>query len=125
MKIATIGRGNVGGGLARLWRAAGHEVTEIGHEGGDVSDADVLLLAVPSGQIAAALSQLDGVAGKPLIDATNAFGGRDEQYPSLAHQAKAVTCGPVDKSFSEKFANQQGEIARQIVRPSNLFAADD
>src|SRR5579884_215359 len=47
MKIAAIGRGNVGGGLARLWRAAGHDVTEIGREGGDVSDADVLLVAVP------------------------------------------------------------------------------
>ena len=29
MKVATIGRGNVGGGLAELWRKAGHEVTEI------------------------------------------------------------------------------------------------
>src|SRR5919201_1770921 len=26
MKITVIGRGNVGGGLARLWRKAGHEV---------------------------------------------------------------------------------------------------
>jgi predicted dinucleotide-binding enzyme len=27
MKIATIGRGKIGGGLADLWEAAGHEVT--------------------------------------------------------------------------------------------------
>ena len=37
MKIATIGRGNVGGGLAKRWRNAGHEVTELGSDGGDVS----------------------------------------------------------------------------------------
>jgi predicted dinucleotide-binding enzyme len=39
MKIAVIGRDNVGGGLADLWERAGHEVTRIGREGGDVSDA--------------------------------------------------------------------------------------
>ena len=47
MKIVTIGRGNVGGGLAALWRKAGHEVTALGHDGGDASDADVVLVAVP------------------------------------------------------------------------------
>jgi predicted dinucleotide-binding enzyme len=40
MKIATIGRGNVGGGLADLWEQAGHEVTRLGKEGGDVSEAE-------------------------------------------------------------------------------------
>jgi hypothetical protein len=25
MKITTIGRGNIGGGLARLWEQAGHD----------------------------------------------------------------------------------------------------
>ena len=36
MKIAVIGRGNVGGGLADLWEGAGHELQRIGQEGGDV-----------------------------------------------------------------------------------------
>jgi hypothetical protein len=35
MKITTIGRGNIGGGLANLWEAAGHDVTRLGREGGD------------------------------------------------------------------------------------------
>jgi predicted dinucleotide-binding enzyme len=52
MNIAVIGRGNVGGGLARRRRAAGHEVQELGRDGGDASAADVLLVAVPSGEIA-------------------------------------------------------------------------
>ena len=33
MKVAVVGRGNVGGGLADLWERAGHEVTRIGREG--------------------------------------------------------------------------------------------
>ena len=43
MRIAVIGRGNVGGGLAKRWRDAGHDVQELGRDGGDASDADVLL----------------------------------------------------------------------------------
>ena len=35
MKIAVIGRGHVGGGLAERWRRAGHDLTELGTEGGD------------------------------------------------------------------------------------------
>jgi predicted dinucleotide-binding enzyme len=30
VEIAAVGRGNVGGGLAKRWRRAGHEVTEVG-----------------------------------------------------------------------------------------------
>ena len=38
MKITVIGRGNVGGGLAKRWRDAGHDVQELGRDGGDASD---------------------------------------------------------------------------------------
>jgi len=64
MKIATIGRGNVGGGPADLWEQAGHEVTRIGKEGGDVSEADAVLVAVPGGSIEAALDNVRGLEGK-------------------------------------------------------------
>jgi Trk K+ transport system NAD-binding subunit len=47
MKIAVVGRGNVGGGLADRWEEAGHDVTRLGKDGGDVSAADAVLLAVP------------------------------------------------------------------------------
>ena len=125
MQITVIGRGNVGGGLARLWREAGHQVTELGKEGGDASGADVVLVAVPSGVIADALGKVSGLEGKIVVDATNAFRGRDEQFESLAHQVKSITRGPVAKSFNLNFANVYDEIATQRVRPSNLFAADD
>jgi 8-hydroxy-5-deazaflavin:NADPH oxidoreductase len=125
MQIATIGRGNIGGGLARLWRAAGHEVEELGREGGDVSSADVVLVAVPGGQIADALGKVNGLDGKTAIDATNAFGGRNEAFESLAHEVKSHTNGPVAKSFNVNFAALFDEVAEQRVRPSNVFAAED
>jgi predicted dinucleotide-binding enzyme len=65
MKIVTIGRGNVGGGLAELWRAAGHDVTELGRDGGDAADAEAVLLAVPAAQIDAALDKVQGLGRAP------------------------------------------------------------
>jgi 8-hydroxy-5-deazaflavin:NADPH oxidoreductase len=125
MRIVTIGRGNIGGGLGRLWRDAGHDVTELGRDGGDASDADVILVAVPSGEIANALRSVSGIDGKTAIDATNAYGGRNENYPSLAHEVKGLTGGPVAKAFNLNYAAIYDEIPSQRVPPSNLYAADD
>lgn len=50
MQIATIGEGVIDGTLGRLWSAAGHDVVETGRGGGDVSRADVVPIAVPSGR---------------------------------------------------------------------------
>jgi predicted dinucleotide-binding enzyme len=125
MKITVIGRGNVGGGLAERWRRAGHDVQELGRDGGDASGADAVLLAVPSGSIADALASVSGLEGKVVIDATNAFRGRDEQWESLAHQVKSLTNGPVAKSFNLNFAAIYDELDGQRVRPSNLYCADD
>jgi 8-hydroxy-5-deazaflavin:NADPH oxidoreductase len=125
MKITTIGRGKIGGGLARLWEQAGHSVTTLGREGGDASDADVVLVAVPSGAIAEALGNVAGLDGKIAVDATNAFRGRSDRYESLAHEVKAHTAGPVAKAFNANFAVLYDRIAEQRVRPSCLYAADD
>jgi len=125
MKITAVGRGNVGGGLANLWRAAGHDVTEVGKDGGDASDADAILVAVPSGAIKDALGKVRGVQGKVTIDATNAYAGRDEQFESLAHEVKSIVGGPTAKSFNLNFAVLYDEIAKQRERPSNFYAADD
>ena len=125
MKISVIGRGNLGGGLARRWRKAGHTVQEIGREGGDVSSADVLLVAVPSNAITEALNKVRGLKGKIAIDVTNAFAGRNETFPSYAHEVKAMTGGPVAKAFNANFAALFDQIDTQRVRPSNLFVAEE
>jgi 8-hydroxy-5-deazaflavin:NADPH oxidoreductase len=125
MNITVIGRGNVGGGLAARWRKAGHEVQELGKDGGDASNADAVLVAVPSDAIAEALGKVSGLAGKVVIDATNAFAGRNDDFPSLAHEVKSHTKGPVAKSFNLNFARLYDKIEEQPERPGNLYAADD
>jgi predicted dinucleotide-binding enzyme len=124
VRIATIGRGNIGGGLAKLWRAAGHDVTEFGRDGGDATDAEVILVAVPSGSIAEALGKMAGIEGKPALDATNAYAGRNDAFESLAHEVKSIGGGPTAKAFNLNFAVLYDEVAKQRVPPSNFFAAD-
>ena len=125
MKITVIGRGNVGGGLADRWKKAGHEVQALGREGGDASDADVVLVAVPGGEISDALGKVSGLGSKVVVDATNIFGGRNEEYESLAHEVKSQVNGPVAKSFNLNFAALYDRIDEQDERPANIFAAED
>lgn len=126
MKIATIGKGNVGGGLGRLWRDAGHEVEEVGRDGGDASGVDVVLLAVPSSAIADALGKVRGLEGVPVIDATNLVrGDRPEGFASLAEYVKSLTGGPVAKAFNANFAALYDRLGEARARPSMVYAADD
>jgi predicted dinucleotide-binding enzyme len=115
----------VAGGLAKRWEAAGHEVTALGRDGGDASDADVVVVSVPSGAIAEALGKVTGVDGKVAVDTTNAFDGRDEQHQSLAHEVKSITNGPVAKAFNINFATLYDKIDDQSATPGNFYAAED
>jgi 8-hydroxy-5-deazaflavin:NADPH oxidoreductase len=126
MKIAVIGRGNVGGGLARLWRDAGHEVVEIGRDGGHASGADAALLAVPWSAIADAIGSVEGLGRVPVIDATNLIGGeRPAGFASLAEYVKSLTGGPVAKAFNTNFALLYDRIPDARAKPSMVYAADD
>ncbi|RCG21012.1 dinucleotide-binding protein [Sphaerisporangium album] len=124
MNITVIGRGRIGGGLARLWRSAGHQVTALGREGGDASEDEVVVVAVPGQAIGDALTRVKGLNGQVTIDATNIYVPRTSAYPSLAHEIKAVIGGPTAKSFSTNFAALYDDIAGQRVKPSNLYASD-
>jgi predicted dinucleotide-binding enzyme len=126
VKIATIGRGNVGGGLAKLWEQAGHEVQRIGSDGGDVSDAEAALLAVPSGAIDDALRSVSGLEGKTLIDATNLLQGeRPGGANSLAEYVKQVSGANVAKALNTVFAALYDQVADQRVRPSCLYCGEE
>jgi predicted dinucleotide-binding enzyme len=125
MNVTVVGRGNVGGGLAGFWRAAGHEVQELGRDGGDASSADVVVVAVPGNRIAEALAKVTGLDGKATIDTTNAVGGRPEDVESLAHQVKSIIGGPTAKAFNTIFARQYADIAAKSPPPSCLWAGDD
>jgi 8-hydroxy-5-deazaflavin:NADPH oxidoreductase len=124
MRIVAIGRGNVGGGLARRWTAAGHEVTALGREGGDAAGADAVLVAVPSAAIADSLAKVTGLRGLPTIDATNTFGPYPAGYNSLAQQVKSIIGGPTAKAFNTNFAALYDHVDAEVVRPGTLFATD-
>jgi 8-hydroxy-5-deazaflavin:NADPH oxidoreductase len=126
VKIATIGKGNVGGGLANLWEKAGHDVTRIGREGGDVSDADAVLLAVPASAVAEALDNVQGIEGKIVIDATNRVGvDPPAGFSSNAEFVKSRTNGPTVKSFNINFSPLYDRLRDARSTPSNLWCGDD
>jgi len=126
VRITVVGRGRLGGGLADLWERAGHEVTRLGRDGGDVSDADAVLVAVPGEAIAEAFDRLRGFEGKTMIDATNLPdvtppGG----FASNAEFVKSKTKGPTAKSFNFNFASLFGRLGEVRARPGNLWCGDD
>ena len=126
MKLAVIGRGNVGGGLADLWERAGHEVKRIGQEGGDVSDAEAVLVAVPGGAIAEALDNVQGIEGNTVIDATNLLDvDPPAGFSSNAEFVKSRTNGPTAKSFNLNFAALYDRIPEAASTPSNLWCGDE
>jgi 8-hydroxy-5-deazaflavin:NADPH oxidoreductase len=125
MKITTIGRGNIGGGLARKWRDAGHEVQELGRDGGDASGAEAILLAVPAAAIGDAIGGVSGI-GAPVIDATNLIGvERPEGFDSLAEYSKSLTGQPTAKAFNTNFARLYDRLGEARARPSMLYCGDE
>ena len=127
MNITTIGRGTIGGTLARLWRSAGHDVTELGRDGGDASAADVVLLAVPYEAVPDALASVTGLNAKVTIDATNRLGGQapPSGYASVSEYVKANTSGPVAKAFNLNFGALFEQAASAPSRPQNLWVGDE
>ena len=95
-RIAIVGAGRIGGNLARLYAAAGHDVTvsfardqdklkalaaEIGVAADDparaVAQAAVVVVSVPWAVVDTAIEQVGGpagLAGQLVIDTTNQFG---------------------------------------------------
>ena len=126
MKVAVVGRGNVGGGLADLWERAGHEVTRIGQEGGNVSDAEAVVVAVPGDAVADALDNVQGIEQKTVIDATNLWGvDPPAGFSSNAEFVKSRTSGPTAKSFNLNFAALYDRIGEAGSTPSNLWCGDE
>jgi len=98
MRIAVIGKGNIGGTLGAGWHAAGHDVVYGSRDGGGqgpggapvrsigeaLEQAEVVLLAVP-GQAVPDLLREQGaaLAGKVVIDAVNRMGAAEPDSRAL------------------------------------------
>jgi predicted dinucleotide-binding enzyme len=126
MKIATLGRGTIGGTLARLWAQAGHDVTTLGRDGGDVSDAEVVLVAVLSEAVPDALTRVTGLEGKIVLDATNRMAAAPPAgYASIAEYIKAQTGGPTAKVFNLNFGALLEQAAETAPKPGNIWVGDE
>jgi len=134
MKIAVIGKGNIGGTLGGKWTAAGHDVV-YGARGGSgegpggapvrgigeaLEDAEVVLLAVP-GQVVPDVVREHGaaLAGRMVIDAVNRIGA--PEFDSRALIADAAPSARYVRAFNslgwENFADPMPGAAM-------FFAAD-
>jgi len=148
MTIAILGAGNMGKGLARRLAAAGEEVVIAARDrkktaeaakaiGGKVTAAtpsaaaaaDIIILAVPYAQAAAALNELGDLAGKVIVDITNAVGpnlsmavtgasSAAEEIQKKAGKAKVV------KAFNTLFANFFDRTYAKNP-PQVFYAGDD
>jgi NADPH-dependent F420 reductase len=151
MKIAVIGTGNVGKALGGSLARAGHDVTfaardaektrEVAAEVGATAavsveaaagDAEVIVLAVPYGEVAAVASEIaEGARDKVVIDVTNPLksdysGLATEGGPSGAERlTEPLVDAHVVKAFNTLFATVQADPAALGATVDALYATDD
>jgi 8-hydroxy-5-deazaflavin:NADPH oxidoreductase len=134
MRIAVIGKGNIGGSLGSKWRAAGHDVvygardaSGTGPDGAPVltvgdalTDADVVLLAVPGKVVADVVSeQKNALASKIVIDAVNRIGA-----PEFDSRALIAAAAPQAR-YVRAFNTLGWENFVTPLPGTNLFFAAD
>jgi predicted dinucleotide-binding enzyme len=91
-----------------------------------VSEATVVLQAVPGRAVAAVLDTVTGWQGQTVVDATNLIGVRPpEGFASNAEFIKSRTNGPTVKSFNANFMMLLGRIGEARARPGNVWCGDD
>ena len=149
MKIAIIGAGNVGGGLAAAAITAGHDVvvaaadpasaaktaantgaTAAASNAEAVQDADVVVLAVPHGSVAQVVAELGGALdGKTVVDATNPL---NDSYSDLTTSGTSaaealqqqVPGAKVVKALNTVFASRYA-APTEDGQPLDAFLAGD
>ncbi len=134
MRIAVIGKGNIGGTLGSKWRAAGHDMVYGARDGsgqgpggaparsiGDaLTDAEVVLLAVPGQAVPDIVTERGAaLAGEVVIDAVNRVGA--PEFDSRALIAAAAPSARYVRAF-----NSLGweNFAHPLPGTTLFFAAD-
>jgi NADPH-dependent F420 reductase len=151
MKVAIIGTGNMGAGLAAALATNGHEVSigardlvkaaaladKIGHGavGGGMAAAaklaDVIILALPFAAAADAIRQAGDLTGKVLVDIANPISA-DYKELVIGHTTSAAEevqklapQAKVVKAFNTIFAQLLAPEARQGTSLQVFIAGDD
>jgi NADPH-dependent F420 reductase len=149
MHVAIIGAGNVGSALSKAAVAAGHTVSvsatspekaaAVAAETGArpavnnvdaVTDADIVVLAVPGSAVTAVADELaPAVSGKVVVDATNplnaTFTDLDIEETAAAQTLQRhLPDARVVKAFNTVFAGRLSSPVEQGV-PLHLFHAGD
>jgi 8-hydroxy-5-deazaflavin:NADPH oxidoreductase len=147
MQIAIIGAGSVGRALAGSLTRAGHDVTvsaihpeharEAAAETGAtaaasnadaVSNASVVVLAVPSTALEALASEIgDALAGKVVVDVSNRpTPSPDGTATSIAEELQGkLPRTSVVKAFNTSFASRQAEPTVNGIAADGFVAGDD
>ena len=132
MRVGVIGTGKVGATIGAALARAGHEVKlgsrHPGAPAGDpplvgvaaaLTDADVVLLAVPPGALGELLTEhANSLAGKLIIDATNQFGA-----PSANASAQVAAAVPTAR-YARAFNTLGWENFAEPIfdgQPADLF----
>jgi predicted dinucleotide-binding enzyme len=148
VRIAVIGKGNVGSALAPNFAAAGHDVVygvrdpvDPKYASGDgiplrtvqdaVGMAEAILLAIHWDAVDGFLAQTGDLRGKILIDCINAYDFQNNIAPliPLDDSAAAIiarkTKATVVKAFNQVGAGVMAEAPRRSPRPLQFVASDD
>lgn len=136
MKVGILGSGSVGGRLAALARAAGHDVCMGTRSDADLTarHAEIFIIAIPYLACSEAMPQIrEALAGKVVVDATNplnsdwspiSFGGQSSAAEEIA---KLIPEARVVKAFNTVFADIMvpEKMLRDGQRVTSFVCADD
>jgi predicted dinucleotide-binding enzyme len=133
-RIAILGKGHVGGALARGLSKAGHLVRSVGRDTeaarAAVAEAELVFLALPYVEVDKALDQLGAaLAEKAIVDVTNPLTKDRELAIGFTTSAaeelqKKLPSARIVKAFNAVFA-QTMETGQAKGRPLTLFVAGD
>ena len=150
MRIAIIGAGNVGGGLAGAAATAGHDVVlsasnpasaqqtaattgaaAVSSNAEAVDGADVVVFAVPGSAVAGIAAELtEALAGKIVVDATNPLNATYTGLTTAGVSAaellqQQLPAATVVKSLNTVFASRYANPTQDGQPLDALIAGDD
>jgi predicted dinucleotide-binding enzyme len=147
MRVAIIGKGNVGGALAPNIAAAGYDAAygvrdpqNSKYAGGDgiplktvrdaVANADIVILAVNWSAVDGVLAECGDMRGKVLVDCINPYDFRNNLAPLLPADQSAAkviagkTAAKVVKAFNQVGAGVMAAAGKRKMRPLQFVASD-